>query len=415
MFDVEGLCKKVKKASFAFTKATTAQKNAVLLKIKEKVDSSRAKIAEVNAIDLALAKEAGIKGAFLDRLTLTDKRIDVMLAGVDDVVALPDYVGMIEEDYTVKSGLHIQKVHAPLGVVGIIYEARPNVTIDAAALCIKSGNGVVLKGGKEAINTNRLLVSLMQEAFAECGLDGSIVGFIDGIDRELTNRMLKCAGSIDVIIPRGGEKLKKFVVAEAAMPVIASSGGNCHVYVEKTADFTKAEKIVLNAKLSRPSVCNAAETLLVDRAIADAFLPGILQKLAENGVEIRGTEEVKKFYPATKVIEDDEFYVEYEDLIIKCKIVENVKEAIDHINEYSTHHSDAIVTEDKSVAESFTKEVDSGAVYVNASTRFTDGYEFGLGAEMGISTQKLHVRGPIGLKELTSVKYVVTGDGTVRG
>lgn len=414
MFDVEGLCKRVKKASFSFTKATTAQKNAVLLKIKEKVNGARAEIAQVNALDLAAAKEAGIKGAFLDRLTLTDKRIDVMLAGVDDVVALPDYVGMIEDDYTVKSGLRIQKVHAPLGVVGIIYEARPNVTIDAAALCIKSGNGVVLKGGKEAINTNRLLVRLMKESFSECGLDGDVVGFIDGTEREYTNRMLKCAGSIDVIIPRGGEKLKKFVVAEAAMPVIASSGGNCHVYVEKTADFAKAEKIVLNAKLSRPSVCNAAETLLVDRSIAKNFLPGILQKLADNGVEIRGTEEVKGYYPATKVIEDSEFYTEYEDLIIKCKIVGNAKEAIDHINEYSTHHSDAIVTEDKAVAESFTKEVDSGAVYVNASTRFTDGFEFGLGAEMGISTQKLHVRGPIGLKELTSVKYVVTGDGTVR-
>lgn len=414
MFDVEGLCQRVKKASFSFTKATTAQKNAVLLKIKERIDAHRADIAQVNALDLVAAEKAGIKGAFLDRLTLTDKRIDVMLAGVDDVVALPDYVGMIEDDYTVKSGLRIQKVHAPLGVIGIIYESRPNVTVDAAALCIKSGNGVVLKGGKEAINTNRYLVKLMQEAFAECGLDSSIVGFIDGTDRELTNRMLKCQSSIDVMIPRGGEKLKKLVVAEATMPVIASSGGNCHVYVEKTADFAKAEKIVLNAKLSRPSVCNAAETLLVDRAIAPAFLPGILQKLSEKGVEIRGTEEVKEYYPATKAIETEEFFTEYEDLIIKCKLVDDYKEAIDHINEYGTHHSDAIVTEDKKIAADFCREVDSGAVYVNASTRFTDGFEFGLGAEMGISTQKLHVRGPIGLKELTSVKYVVTGDGTVR-
>ncbi|MBR1747680.1 MAG: glutamate-5-semialdehyde dehydrogenase [Clostridia bacterium] len=414
MFDVEELCKRVKKASFAFTKATTADKNAVLLKIKEKIDKSRKKIAEQNALDLVAAETAGVKGAFLDRLTLTDKRIDVMLAGIDDVVALPDYVGMVEEEYTVKSGLRIKKVHAPLGVVGIIYESRPNVTVDAAALCIKSGNGVVLKGGKEAINTNRILVRLMREAFSECGLDGDIVGFVDGTERELTLRLLKCASFVDVIIPRGGEKLKKFVQEEAAMPVIASSGGNCHVFVEKTADFTKANRIVLNAKLSRPSVCNAAETLLVDRAIAKEYLPPILAELAKNGVEIRGTEEVKKIFPSTKVIDEDEFFVEYEDLIIKVKVVEDYREAIEHINEFGTHHSDAVVTEDDRVAEDFTREVDSGAVYVNASTRFTDGYEFGLGAEMGISTQKLHVRGPIGLKELTSVKYVVTGDGTVR-
>ena len=414
MFDVEELCKRVKKASFAFTKATTADKNAVLLKIKEKIDKSRKKIAEQNALDLVAAETAGVKGAFLDRLTLTDKRIDVMLAGIDDVVALPDYVGMVEEEYTVKSGLRIKKVHAPLGVVGIIYESRPNVTVDAAALCIKSGNGVVLKGGKEAINTNRILVRLMREAFSECGLDGDIVGFVDGTERELTLRLLKCASFVDVIIPRGGEKLKKFVQEEAAMPVIASSGGNCHVFVEKTADFTKANRIVLNAKLSRPSVCNAAETLLVDRAIAKEYLPPILAELAKNGVEIRGTEEVKKIFPSTKVIDEDEFFVEYEDLIIKVKVVEDYSEAIEHINEFGTHHSDAVVTEDDRVAEDFTREVDSGAVYVNASTRFTDGYEFGLGAEMGISTQKLHVRGPIGLKELTSVKYVVTGDVTVR-
>ena len=414
MFDVENLCAKVKSAALKFTKVGTAEKNAVLLKIKEKVLSSLKEIEECNKIDLVEAEKNGIKGAFLDRLTLTRARIDVMLAGVDDVVALPDYVGLVEESYTVKSGLKIDKVHAPLGVVGIIYEARPNVTIDAAALCIKSGNGVVLKGGKEAINTNRILVKLMKEAFEDCGLDGNVVGFIDGTDRELTNRMLKCASSIDVIIPRGGEKLKKFVISEAAMPVIASSGGNCHVYVEKTADLQMAEKIVLNAKLSRPSVCNAAETLLVDRAIAPTYLSPMLQKLADNGVELRGTEEVKEYYNDVKVVGDEEFYVEYEDLIIKVKLVDNCDEAIDHINKYGTHHSDAIVTKDEACAASFTREVDSGAVYVNASTRFTDGFEFGLGAEMGISTQKLHVRGPIGLKELTSVKYVVRGNGTVR-
>lgn len=414
MFDVEGLCAGVKKASFKFAKASTEDKNAVLREIKTGVINSAAEIAECNRLDLEEAKRNGINDAFLDRLTLTPKRIEVMLAGVDDVIALPDYVGMVADSYTVKSGLKIEKVHAPLGVIGIIYESRPNVTIDAAALCIKSGNGVILKGGKEAINTNRILVRIMKEAFEKCGLDGSVVGFIDGTDRELTNRMLKCSGSIDVIIPRGGERLKKFVLAEATMPVIASSGGNCHVYVEKTADFDMAEKIVLNAKISRPSVCNAAETLLVDREIAEKFLPRALKKLSENGVEIRGDAEVKNIYSETTVIDEKEYYTEYEDLIIKVKVVGGTQEAIDHINKYGTHHSDAIVTNDDEKAKAFTVEVDSGAVYVNASTRFTDGFEFGLGAEMGISTQKLHVRGPIGLKELTSVKYVVRGEGTIR-
>lgn len=414
MFDVEGLCAEVKRAGFKFTSVGTAEKNAVLLKIKEKVLANIPFITESNKKDLVAAAEAGISGAFLDRLTLTEKRIEVMLAGIDDVVKLPDYVGMVEEEYTVKSGLRISKVHAPLGVIGIIYESRPNVTVDAAVLCIKSGNGVVLKGGKEAINTNRALVELMKQAFAECGLDPSLVGFVDGTERELTHRLLKCADSVDVIIPRGGEKLKKFVIAEAAMPVIASSGGNCHVYVEKTADLAMAKNIVLNAKLSRPSVCNAAETLLTDRDIAAAFLPEVLGALADNGVEIRGTAEIKNYYPEVTVVEESEFFTEYEDLIIKAALVDNTTQAIDHINKYGTHHSDAIVTNDNSAAAIFEREVDSGAVYINASTRFTDGYEFGLGAEMGISTQKLHVRGPIGLKELTSVKYVVRGDGTVR-
>lgn len=414
MFDVERLCAEVKRASLRFTRATTAQKNAVLIKIKEKVLSSLKDIEEANRLDLSAAERNGISAAFLDRLTLTRKRIDVMLSGIDDVVALPDYVGMTEESYTVKSGLSIEKVHAPLGVVGIIYESRPNVTVDAAALCIKSGNGVVLKGGKEAINTNRILVRLMKEAFGECGLDDTVIGFIDGTERELTLRMLKRSSDIDVVIPRGGEKLKRFVLSEATMPVIASSGGNCHVYVEKTADLEMAEKIVLNAKLSRPSVCNAAETLLVDRAVAGEFLPRVLSALAGANTEIRGTAEVAAIYPPTKVVGEEEFYTEYEDLIIKVALTDGTEDAIDHINKYGTHHSDAIVTRDDDMAARFVREVDSGAVYVNASTRFTDGYEFGLGAEMGISTQKLHVRGPIGLKELTSVKYAVRGDGTVR-
>lgn len=414
MFDVEKLCASVKAASFRFAKATTEDKNKVLSVIRRRLDEARKEISEINRLDVENGKKSGMNDAFVDRLTLTDKRFDVMLAGIDDVMGLPDYVGYVEDEYTVKSGLEIKKVHAPLGVVGIIYESRPNVTVDAAVLCIKSGNGVVLKGGKEAINTNRILVKIMKDAFAECGLDSDVVGFIDGTDRELTSRMLKCADYIDVVIPRGGEKLKKFVLAEAAMPVIASSGGNCHVYVEKTADLDMAEKILFNAKVSRPSVCNAAETLLVDRAIASTFIPRAAKVLAEAGVQIRGNEEVAAIYPHTVAVEENEYYVEYEDMIIKIAVVDGLQQAIDHINKYGTHHSDAIVTDDEKAAEAFCREVDSGAVYVNASTRFTDGYEFGLGAEMGISTQKLHVRGPIGLKELTSVKYVIKGNGTVR-
>lgn len=414
MFDVEKLCASVKAASFRFAKATTEDKNKVLSVIRRRLDETRKEISEINRLDVENGKKSGMNDAFVDRLTLTDKRFDVMLAGIDDVMALPDYVGYVEDEYTVKSGLEIKKVHAPLGVVGIIYESRPNVTVDAAVLCIKSGNGVVLKGGKEAINTNRILVKIMKDAFAECGLDSDVVGFIDGTDRELTSRMLKCADYIDVVIPRGGEKLKKFVLAEAAMPVIASSGGNCHVYVEKTADLDMAEKVLFNAKVSRPSVCNAAETLLVDRAIASTFIPRAAKVLAEAGVQIRGNEEVAAIYPHTVAVEENEYYVEYEDMIIKIAVVDGLQQAIDHINKYGTHHSDAIITDDEKAAEAFCREVDSGAVYVNASTRFTDGYEFGLGAEMGISTQKLHVRGPIGLKELTSVKYVIKGNGTVR-
>ncbi len=414
MFDVEKLCASVKAASFRFAKATTEDKNKVLSVIRRRLDEARKEISEINRLDVENGKKSGMNDAFVDRLTLTDKRFDVMLAGIDDVMALPDYVGYVEDEYTVKSGLEIKKVHAPLGVVGIIYESRPNVTVDAAVLCIKSGNGVVLKGGKEAINTNRILVKIMKDAFAECGLDSDVVGFIDGTDRELTSRMLKCADYIDVVIPRGGEKLKKFVLAEAAMPVIASSGGNCHVYVEKTADLDMAEKVLFNAKVSRPSVCNAAETLLVDRAIASTFIPRAAKVLAEAGVQIRGNEEVAAIYPQTVAVEENEYYVEYEDMIIKIAVVDGLQQAIDHINKYGTHHSDAIITDDEKAAEAFCREVDSGAVYVNASTRFTDGYEFGLGAEMGISTQKLHVRGPIGLKELTSVKYVIKGNGTVR-
>lgn len=412
--DVRSVCEKTKRAANEFMTADSAVKNGLLAAIKKAVLGDAENLKKINASDLEEGKKSGLNAAFIDRLTLTDARIKTMCDGIDDVIKLPDYVGKIEESYTLGNGLRVDKVHAPLGVVGIIYEARPNVTVDAAVLCIKSGNGVVLKGGKEAINTNRRLAELMRNAFIECGVNPELIGFIDSTDREKTLEMLHSGDFIDVMIPRGGEKLKKFVLKEAAMPVIASSGGNCHVYVEKTASFDMALKIVENAKISRPSVCNAAETLLVDREIADKFLPLCLGMLEEKGVEIRGTEEVEKIYPNTKIVGEDEFYTEYNDMIIKVKIVSGEKEAIEHINRYGTNHSEAIVTAAEEKARVFTAAVDAGCVYVNASTRFTDGFELGLGAEMGISTQKLHVRGPIGLKELTSVKYVVRGEGQIR-
>lgn len=413
-FDVEALCAKTKKASNAFLSVSTEKKNELLSAIKKIIIAGVEELKKVNAIDVEEGKKSGMNPAFADRLLLTDGRIKAMCDGIDDVIALPDYVGKVEESYTLKNGLEVKKVHAPLGVVGIIYESRPNVTVDAAVLCIKSGNGVVLKGGKEAINSNRKLVEFMQKAFTECGISPDIIGFIDSTDRDKTLDMLHAGTYIDVVIPRGGEKLKKFVLKEAAMPVIASSGGNCHIYVEKSADYGMAMKIIENAKISRPSVCNAAETLLVDKAVAETFLPQCLKMLTEKGVEIRGTSEVKELFGRTKIIDEPEFYTEYSDLIIKVKIVSGIDEAIEHINRYGTNHSEAIVTSSEDAAEKFSTEVDAGCVYVNASTRFTDGFELGLGAEMGISTQKLHVRGPIGLKELTSVKYVIKGNGQIR-
>ncbi len=414
MFDVEKVCAKARECAFSFASVTEEKKNELLEAIKNGIWDNRDAVIAINKKDLESGAENGLSEALLDRLTLNEKRIETMCRGIDDIIELPDYVGKVEEEYTLANGLNVKKVHAPLGVVGIIYEARPNVTVDAAALCIKSGNAVVLKGGKEAIHTNRFLVKLMKQAFFSVGLPDELVAFIDGTERELTAKMLSLGEYIDVVIPRGGEKLKKYVLSAATMPVIASSGGNCHVYVEKTADFDMALKIVENAKLSRPSVCNACETLLVDREIAPSFLPRCLTMLVSKGVEIRGLTEIKEFYPDVIVVDMDEFYKEYIDKIIKVRIVDGVEQAIDHINFYNTKHSEAIVTSDKSAADIFTKKVDAGCVYVNASTRFTDGFELGLGAEMGISTQKLHVRGPIGLKELTSVKYVICGDGQIR-
>ena len=411
---VEKICKGAKEASVALASASTSVKNAVLNKAKELIFAKTAEILAANAKDIEKARQIGRNAAFIDRLALTEARIQGIGEGLDAVAALGDPVGEVVEHYTLKNGLDVKKVRAPLGVVGIIFEARPNVSVDAAALCIKSGNGVVLRGSRDSAESVKILVDCMKEALKINGLPEQIVGLIDPEDRAAVAEMLSYDKYIDVAIPRGGNALKKVVLENATMPVIASAGGNCHTYVAADADLNMAVSVILNAKTNRPSTCNALETVLVERSAAAKFLPPILEALQAAGVEIRGTAEVKSIFPDCIEVGEDECSKEYDDMSIKVKVVRDLTEAIEHINKYGTNHSDAILTSDPAKAERFSKEVDSGAIYINASTRFTDGFELGLGAEMGISTQKLHVRGPIGLKELTSVKYVVTGNGQLR-
>ena len=411
---VEKICKGAKEASVALASASTSVKNAVLNKAKELIFAKTAEILAANAKDIEKARQIGRNAAFIDRLALNEARIQGIGEGLDAVAALGDPVGEVVEHYTLKNGLDVKKVRAPLGVIGIIFEARPNVSVDAAALCIKSGNGVVLRGSRDSAESVKILVDCMKEALKINGLPEQIVGLIDPEDRAAVAEMLSYDKYVDVAIPRGGNALKKVVLENATMPVIASAGGNCHTYVAADADLNMAVSVILNAKTNRPSTCNALETVLVERSAAAKFLPPILEALQAAGVEIRGTAEVKSIFPDCIEVGEDEFSKEYDDMIIKVKVVRDLTEAIEHINKYGTNHSDAILTSDPAKAERFSKEVDSGAIYINASTRFTDGFELGLGAEMGISTQKLHVRGPIGLKELTSVKYVVTGNGQLR-
>jgi glutamate-5-semialdehyde dehydrogenase len=406
--------KSVKKASAALYTAPTSKKNSLLQAIAARLGKDSSVIRAANERDLANARRAGLSPVLLDRLTLNEKRIAQMIAGVRDVAALPDPVGEILERTRRPNGLIIEKVRVPLGAVGIIYEARPNVTIDAAALCLKAGNAVLLRGGSEAILSNRVLVNTVKKALIDVGLPPGCVEFIDTTDRKAVAAMLKQDRFLDIIIPRGSQRLIRYIQEHSSVPVIAHGEGNCHVYVDSSADLSKAEEIVFNAKVQRPSVCNAAEKLLVHEKIAKTFLPRVARRLRSASVELRGDRKarsiVRDILPAT----EDDWYREYLDLIMAVKVVKNVSEAITHINRYGSHHSDSIVTGNKADGEKFLHEVDSAAVYVNASTRFTDGFEFGLGAEIGISTQKLHARGPMGLAELTSTKFVVHGTGQVR-
>ena len=414
-YDITAAALAAKQASQAASLLSTKEKNDALTAISRILVQQADSVLEANIIDLAQAKENGMPTVMQDRLLLTKERIEGIASSVLDVVKLEDPIGQVVEGYRTVNGLNIQRVRVPMGVIGIIFESRPNVTVDAAVLCLKAGSAVLLRGGKEAFHSNLAFVRLMQQALEECGLPKELIQLVEDTSRETATKMMKLNGLLDVLIPRGGAGLIRSCVENATVPVIETGTGNCHIYVDATADLDMAVNIVFNAKTSRPSVCNAAESLLVHRDVAQAFLPICQKKLAEKNVEIRGCEETCKILgdlavPATK----EDYGKEFLDYIISCKVVGSVEEAIRHINHYSTGHSECIVTKDLESADQFTAAVDSAAVYVNASTRFTDGGEFGLGAEIGISTQKLHARGPMGLKELTTVKYVIRGNGQIR-
>jgi len=412
--DIEQTCFNASQAELKLCSTDTAYRNGMLFGISNAIKNNHKIIIDANLVDLEVAKAKGRDDAFLDRLKLDDNRIDDMAEGVNQIISLPDPVGEVTENWITETGLDIKKVRAPIGTIAIIYEARPNVTVDATALCIKSGNAVILRGSQEAYNTNFAIFQIMQNALKNGGYVVDAIQMVKSKEREVTTELLQQNQYIDLVIPRGGEGLKKFVLANATMPVIASAGGNCHTYVEATADFQLACNVILNAKLSRPSTCNALEQLLVDREIASKFLPIILTALREKGVIIKADQETKKIFPDALLATEQDYKTEFNDYIIAVKIVDGIEEAIKRINENGTKHSESIITQRSEYADKFTKEVDSACVYVNTSTRFTDGFQFGFGAEMGISTQKLHARGPLGLKQLTSERYIIFGNGQIR-
>jgi glutamate-5-semialdehyde dehydrogenase len=405
---------RAKAASVVLACASTEQKNRWLLAAAAAIESCTAELLAANARDVAAAPAFGLNAAAIDRLTLTPSRIKAAADGLRQVAAQPDPVGEVRECEIRPNGLQVQKVGVPLGVVFFIYESRPNVTVDAAALCVKSGNAVILRGGKEAIRSNTALHRHLADELARAGLPRDAVQLVATTDREAVGHFLRMPHLIDLAIPRGGKSLIERVAAEAKMPVMKHYDGNCHVYVDASADLDTAERIVVNAKCQRPGVCNAAESLLVHAAVADALLPRVGAALAARGVEIRGCEETRERIPSAKPATEADHRAEFLDLVISVKVVESLDAAVSHINEYGSKHTDAIVTSDPAAARSFAQRVDSSAVMVNASTRFNDGFELGLGAEIGISTDKFHARGPCGLRELTTYKYVVTGTGQVR-
>lgn len=371
-------------------------------------------IIEANAKDMAIAGEKGISDSLLDRLMLDNERVADMSQALRDLMALPDPVGEIIKGWKVPNGLLIKKTRVPLGVIGVIYEARPNVTVDATGLALKAGNAVILRGGSLALNSNLVLTEIIAGAATTVGIPQSAIQSLPTADRHSVNELMKMDKYLDLLVPRGGADLIKLVIETATVPVLWAGAGNCHVYVHKDADSEMAEKIVINAKVQRPSVCNAVETLLVHQGIAESFLPRLIESLENHGVTVYGCPRTKKLRPEVNKADEADWYREYLDLKIAVKVVDSLAEAINHINTYGTLHSEAIITRDYNAARKFTEEVDAAAVYVNASTRFTDGGQFGMGAEIGISTQKLHARGPMGLTALTSTKYIIEGNGHVR-
>lgn len=393
---------------------TTAQKNQALTCAAEALVKATDRLLAANDKDYQNAVENGMAEGLLDRLKLTSQRIEAMAEGLRQIADLPDPVGEVTEAFDRPNGLHIEKVRVPMGVIGIIYEARPNVTADAFGLCFKTGNAVILKGGKDAFYSNQAVTTVIGEALEQKGIDKNAIQLIENNDRAVTTAFMKLKEYMDVLIPRGGAGLIRSVVENSTIPVIETGTGNCHIFVDETADLDKALPIIINAKTQRIGVCNACESLLIHEKIAERFLPVLGKALLEKQVEIRGDETVRKNIAEAVPATEEDYGREYLDLIISAKSVASLEEAIAHINKYNTGHSDAILTEDKAHAEQFLKEVDAACVYVNASTRFTDGFEFGFGAEIGISTQKLHARGPMGLKELTSYKYQITGNSQVR-
>ncbi|WP_028519692.1 glutamate-5-semialdehyde dehydrogenase [Ruminococcus flavefaciens] len=411
----EELGKRAKAAEAAAAGASTQMKDSALAAISKALIENKQLIIEANAKDIAAAQANGMTEAKQDRLKLDEKRIEGIAKGVDELIALKDPIGEVIGGGNRPNGLQIIKTRVPLGVIGIIFESRPNVTVDAAALCLKAGNVVILKGGKEAINSNICLGNIMRKAVEEAGLPADVIQVVDNTDRETTNELMRLNGYVDVIIPRGSANLIQAVVKNATVPVIETGAGNCHAYIDASADLDMAVNITDNAKTQRPSVCNAIESLLVHKDIADKFLPLIAERFKEHDVKIYGCDRtIAILGSGIEKATETEYATEFNDFVIAVKVVDDIDEAIAHIRKYSTKHSECIVTSSLANARKFQKQVDAAAVYVNASTRFTDGGEFGFGAEIGISTQKLHARGPMGLTELTTVKYLINGDGQIR-
>jgi glutamate-5-semialdehyde dehydrogenase len=403
-----------KEGARAIARASSEKKNSALIKMAEMIRRKAKELQKANKKDIDSAKKKKLPAAMIDRLTLTDKRIDEMAQGLIEIANLPDPVGEITKMWKRPNGMMVGRMRVPIGVIGIIYESRPNVTADATALCLKAGNAVVLRGGSEAINSNTAIVNILRSVARKEGIHEGVISFIDIPDREAIMEMLKLEGVIDLIIPRGGEGLIRVVTENSRIPVLKHYKGVCHVFVDRDADLQMAEEICFNAKVQRPGTCNAMETMLVDEKIARKFLPPVIRRFKKAGVLLKGCSKTRRIDKTLKAVKEEDFYTEYVDLILNVKVVKDLDEAIDHIAKYGSAHTDAIVTKDYSKAMRFLKEVDSSSVFVNVSTRFSDGFQYGLGAEMGISTDKIHARGPMGLEELTCTKFIVLGNGQLR-